>query len=112
MDWSTVIKSLHDESVRDAARSQNALSIERDAKSAMVYSISSILLNRLGNALEAGLVVHLNNQPKAIEGTTGYTSDGELVASVAAKKVRKVANPSYARKEFDKIGTKRKKKDQ
>lgn len=111
MDWSTVIKSLHDESVRDAARSQNALSIERDAKSAMVYSISSILLNRLGNALEAGLVVHLNNQPKEIEGTA-YTSDGELVATAAVKKIRKATNPSYARKEFDKIGTKRKKKDQ
>ncbi|MNL71341.1 hypothetical protein D3C87_1964760 [compost metagenome] len=69
-------------------------------------------MNRLGNALEAGLVVHLNNQPKAIEGTTAFNSDGDAVSTAAVKKIRKVANPDYAKRGFEKIGTKRKKKEQ
>lgn len=90
MDWTTVIKSLHDEAVRDASRSQDALTMQRDQMSAMVFSISSVVCNRLARALEAGLLM------------ASPMIEGEPVVKVKAKKGGRTSkNPAFiADKDF------------
>lgn len=78
MDWTTVIKNLHDESVRDASRSQDALNLNQDQRSALVFSLSSIVCNRVAKALEAGLLMGMSpiieaEAPKTKKGRTGKT---------------------------------------